>query len=465
MIDLSQSHSLFNLLLLYLRENIKKLDHLEIFILTPDDKQAVRLMNYFSSNANYFTAKNHNYFINYNLNFNCFYLDDIETIDNNQLLLTRPVLNEEVSLLEIIIYQVWSQLSPLDTLIKFIFLFPCEINNSCRGLFGITPLIVTIVHGSLDEVYQLLVLGADCKIASWNGMTPIEWAIKYDRQNIFQLLFIHQYSINSSFDLNFLYNNDSNNLKLITNDINYDLILQLLSRIIKQINQFNFNNKQLPESILIILPSYDHISTLRKRIIDSLSRSEFHCRIFCLYPNLPNSELDASIPSTSNNQIAIILSTINLESLIFDNIHFIINTGFNLNKMSSIFCSTNLYRVIPNSIKTNQIKDLFLEEKMPIIIYNLFRKDNLLNMNNNNIDLNRLTSDSMYHCIMVAKCLDFNNEKIDNLFQKMIIQPNPMIVSKTLSYLTVNIHFYYYYIHRVFFEAKIIIGIYFIIRI
>lgn len=87
-------------------------------------------------------------------------------------------------------------------MIEFVSTFPVLLNYQCFRLNGLTPLIVTILRGTIDQVYQLLSVGANVHLSSWNGMTPIEWAIHARRDQIFHLLMVHLAAVNESFDLN-----------------------------------------------------------------------------------------------------------------------------------------------------------------------------------------------------------------------------------------------------------------------
>ena len=303
-------------------------------------------------------------------------------------------------------FEIHSHDFDLNVMIDFISSFPVLINYECVQLNGITPLILTILRGSINEVYRVLAAGADCHLASWNGMEPIEWAIYAKREHLFHLLFVHYYATNDSFDLNlqhyyserFLscsmhsqeekqvdikpgtYEKKNSTPKPPLYDINYQLILRLLSGMIRQINQSTKKGEPMG-SIVVLLPSYNKISTLRKLIISDLSTLvDYPFTIFCFYPHLPNNELDIAVGllHSLQDQARVILSTFTLDSLLLKDIRYVINTGVQLEKVQSAFAPVSLYRLVSNQttdkLAEYQYYTNLFDRKSTIYFYNLFSK-------------------------------------------------------------------------------------------
>lgn len=385
--------------------------------------------------------------------------------------------------MERLMYEIYSRDFNLSVMIEFIGSFPALINYQCSQLNGLTPLVLSILRGTVTEVYRLLALGADAHLPSWNGMTPIEWAIHGKREEAFHLLFVHLYATNPSFDLNlsryytdrflsasanresFLeiipgsgYSRPANPVQPPLYSINTQLILRLLNGMIRQINHSTQHEASMGV-ILVLLPSYNSISTLRKLIISELaSNVEFPFTIFALYPHLPNNELEIALEMLKNtaSQVRIILSTFTLNSLLLPDIRYVINTGILLEKVQSAFSPVSLYRLISNRA-VDQIGDYrnyrqLFDQNAKVYFYNLFSRADVLNdgtgknevcedgdssRNANRAALNE--TDSIYHCIFSLKGLQLKSSNcatIRSAFSSMLNQPRPYILESTLGYLS-----------------------------
>lgn len=457
-IDVNDLTSLFfNLFLLYLKENVENLNHLNIIFLTQDSKCSKKMIDYFGPNVSHYSNMAEQNSINYNIsNLQYFFLDDLQQnlakYENQQQITTTTTTTTSIheNHSELIIFECWMENVEMNKMIEFFQMFPWQINYQCKRLDGVTPLITAIVYGNHSNVYQLLRMGADPCIPSMNGWTPIQWAIKFRRQQSFQLLFVHQYTTNESFDLNIhrLLNFSHHSIETVNNEskVNYDLILQLLYNMIKQLyhhnHHWNMMNRSSIGSILIMLPSYNHVSTLRKLIISSMIDIQLEFTIFCLYPNVPNNELDAGIEissSSSSNHIRVILSTFNVDSILFNDIYYIINTGNRLMKMPNAFSDISLFRMVRNP--TENVKTKFLlanNQNCPVIIWNLYRRnefsDHEFESMNNPFSIH--SNDSLYHCIFAAKCFKFKNTGcLMDIFNRMILPPNKEIIHRSLKFM------------------------------
>nr|XP_027198255.1 3'-5' RNA helicase YTHDC2-like [Dermatophagoides pteronyssinus] len=462
-IDVNDLTSLFfNLFLLFLKENIDSLKHLNIIFLTQDSKRSQKMIDYFGPNIFYSNMAERNS-IDYNIsNLQYFFLDDLQRISiaTNSCEIQHE--NEQVTTSihenhsELIIYECWIENVEINKMIEFFQMFPWQINYQCKRIEGVTPLITAIVRGNHSNVYQLLRMGADPCIPSMNGLEPIQWAIQFRRQQSFQLLFVHLYTKNESFNLhihrhlNFSNRQPQTTVNTSMNKsystsysvVNYDLILQLLYNMIKQLyhNHWSTMGQSSIGSILIMLPSYNHVSTLRKLIISSMIEVQVEFTIFCLYPNVPNNELDAGIEiSSSSNHIRVILSTFNVDSILFKDIIYIINTGNRLMKMPNLFSDVTLYRMVPNPTENMETKFLLANnQKFPVIIWNLYRRNEFFDyeIDSMNGPFSISSNDSLYHCIFAAKCFEFKNtDCLMDIFNRMILPPNKEIIYRALNFM------------------------------
>nr|XP_046916835.1 3'-5' RNA helicase YTHDC2-like isoform X2 [Dermatophagoides farinae] len=462
-IDVNDLTSLFfNLFLLYLKENMENLDHLNMIFLTQDSKRSQKMIDYFGPNVFYNNMADRN-LTNYNMaKLQYFFLDDLQpmsitstsSLENlNQIQqVTTTSIHENHS--ELIIFECWTENVEINKMIEFFQMFPWQINYQCKRIEGITPLITAIVRGNHTNVYQLLKMGANPCLASRNGLEPIQWAINFRQQQTFQLLFVHLYTMNVSFDLHIRrYLNFPHRPLSMTNPINnqsyhskvnYNLILQLLYNMIKQLYHNHWttmNQRSSIGSILIMLPSYNHVSTLRKLIISSMIEIQIEFTIFCLYPNVPNNELDAGIEisSSSSNHIRVILSTFNVDSILFKDVYFIINTGNRLMKMPNSFSDSTLFRMVPNPTENIETKFILANNQtFPVIIWNLYRRDEFFDYEIDSMEnpISIHSNDSLYHCIFAAKFFKFKNIGcLMDIFDRMILPPNKEIIYRALNFM------------------------------
>lgn len=457
-VDIDHNHFFFNLFLLYMKENFEQFHHMKMIIFARNRKQSMSLVEYFKPEkvdcVDYYQLflENTSSPPYPRIQFEQFYLDDLKNLFSNSIAV-KPFNTYHNQDLERLMCQISNGNSPLTSIIDFLRLYPSFVNYQCTNLNGITPLILAVMRGTVDEVYRILSFGANCHQTSSNGMEPIEWAFQRKNEDLFNLLFVHRYAINEAFDLN-LQGYYSPRFKLTQNseskliqkpsmyEVNYSAIIYLIENIIRKVSQTNVPGEPMG-SIVVLLPSYNKISTLRKMIISKLSSTVEHpFTIFCLYPHLPNNELDIAVDllNTIQDQLRVILSTFNLDSLLLRNVRCVINTGVLLEKVLSPFSSVNLYRLVSNQMvdkleEYQHYNQLFVSNQ-PISFFNLYSEQDVLNDKQSEMDLE---IDSIYHCIFASKLIKNNNEqesrKITDMFSKMITKPRKFIIDNTIQYL------------------------------
>ncbi len=434
-------------------------------------------------------------------------------------------------------------------MLDFISAFPVLINYQCRSMGGITPLILTVLHGRLQEVARVLAIGADARLASWDhypaggsggggGLEPMEWAINRRREDVFQLLYAHCYATSEAFDLHLEQyyagrfaaisqwppvevkvavvadkrgsssgsSFSSSSLAVArpssshphhfngaqpncpppfppqrqSYQVNYQLVLHLLGGMIRQIKGSTPAGAPLG-AILILLPSYSSISRLRKLLIGELSTTAEHqFTVFCLYPHLPNNELEIALgflASEQRSQVRIILSTLTLDSLLLADIRYVLNAGVLLKKVQSVHCAPGgCYRLLGNgaslaagggqnssstttTTECAQYNALFDHSSPKVYFYNLFWKGAIgqsggLEENGNGGSTRSASSssssaaaatgegDCIYQCIFALESLNLRSgnqkQSIRSLFQKMVSHPPLPIVDRTVQYLKVS---------------------------
>lgn len=385
----------------------------------------------------------------------------------------------------------------LKFMLEFVAAFPVLINYQCRALEGFTPLILTVLHGTLEEVARMLAIGADARLPSSgaNSLDPLEWAINARREEVFHLLFVHRYATSEAFELHLVQYYSARfwglacrppaelpvkkevvlkgSSTLAPNvtppkqpqsyQVNYQLLLHLLGGMIRQIKGSTASGQPLG-AILILLPSYSSISRLRKLLISELATSvEHQFAIFCLYPHLPNNELEIALnflASEERTQVRIILSTLSLDSLLLADVRYVLNTGVLLGKVHSAHCApASHYRLVGNgtSIETGSAQvstrygSLFDRRSSMVYFYNLFWKGEGGPTQNGDGKKNELDpfrtsssseSDCIYECIFALESLNLRSgvkgESIRSMFEKMVSHPPLAIVDRTVQYLKVS---------------------------
>ncbi|XP_055954066.1 3'-5' RNA helicase YTHDC2-like isoform X2 [Argiope bruennichi] len=197
----------------------------------------------------------------------------------------------------------------------------------------VSPLMLAAGRGNIDVVEQLLVLGASIHIKSTNGWTAVDWAIQFGHKEIAELLTTNQWKTENS-------EQKSNNaldgqLEIQEEDkllldaythsvdeekIDHDLILCLLSRIYASHEE---------GAVLIFLPGYDDIVTLRDRIIsENETKPEIRVMLFTLHSQMQSSDQKRVFRPVLPGVRKVILSTNIAEtSVTINDVLFVIDCG------------------------------------------------------------------------------------------------------------------------------------------
>ncbi|CAH1403730.1 unnamed protein product [Nezara viridula] len=201
---------------------------------------------------------------------------------------------------------------------------------------GISSLMVAAARGSAEVIEQLLALGANLLLEASNGYSAIKFAECFNRVEIVDILRAHETLLAvSNFDSNTneiaverkLSDVDKELLELYHCSFNDNFIdMKLLMVLISQIHVENINKG----SILVFLPGYEDIMTLKELLISEERRMSQKTKvlILMLHSNMQTSEQKLVFKPTPINTRKIILSTNIAEtSITIDDISYVIDTG------------------------------------------------------------------------------------------------------------------------------------------
>ncbi|XP_015929708.1 3'-5' RNA helicase YTHDC2 isoform X2 [Parasteatoda tepidariorum] len=197
---------------------------------------------------------------------------------------------------------------------------------------NVTPLMLAAGRGNIDVVEQLLVLGASIHIKSSNGWTAIDWANQFGHKEIGELL-ASQWNIDNATQN--VPDPSDNQLELPEEDkllldaylhsvdeekIDHDLILCLLERVCGSHEE---------GAVLIFLPGYDDIITLRDKIYSDLHYvAEHRAMIFTLHSQMQSSDQKRVFRPAPPGVRKIILSTNIAEtSITINDVVFVVDCG------------------------------------------------------------------------------------------------------------------------------------------
>ncbi|XP_061703653.1 3'-5' RNA helicase YTHDC2 isoform X2 [Syngnathoides biaculeatus] len=205
---------------------------------------------------------------------------------------------------------------------------------------GVTPLMVTAAQGFLTQMEQLLIMGANINLKASNGWTALDFAKHFQQVDAVDLLqsyvafkrmedqkmsTVVHYSSTDDQDRASTENQDL--LKLYHHNfddefVDLDLIMNLLHKICSTTTD---------GAVLIFLPGYDDIVSLRDRILYNDERfSAFSNRyqVFTLHSDMPSIEQKKVMKKSPLNVRKIILSTNIAEtSITINDVVFVIDSG------------------------------------------------------------------------------------------------------------------------------------------
>uniref|UniRef100_A0A8C2L053 RNA helicase n=1 Tax=Cyprinus carpio TaxID=7962 RepID=A0A8C2L053_CYPCA len=200
---------------------------------------------------------------------------------------------------------------------------------------SVTPLMVSAGRGFLSQMEQLLSMGANANIKASNGWTALDWARHFNQTEAVDLLESHIWCVEAgqldeaslvqtaASELN---PEDQELLKAYHHSfddekVDLDLILHLLFTIYQSSDE---------GAVLIFLPGYDEIVSLRDRILFDDKRFTDHHRfqVFILHSSMQTSDQKKVLKNTPKGVRKIILSTNIAEtSITVNDVVFVIDSG------------------------------------------------------------------------------------------------------------------------------------------
>ncbi|XP_042579270.1 LOW QUALITY PROTEIN: 3'-5' RNA helicase YTHDC2-like [Cyprinus carpio] len=201
---------------------------------------------------------------------------------------------------------------------------------------SVTPLMVSAGRGFLSQMEQLLSMGANANIKASNGWTALDWARHFNQTEAVDLLESHIWCVEAgqldeaslvqtaASELN---PEDQELLKAYHHSfddekVDLDLILHLLFTIYQSSDE---------GAVLIFLPGYDEIVSLRDRILFDDKRFTDHqqrFQVFILHSSMQTSDQKKVLKNTPKGVRKIILSTNIAEtSITVNDVVFVIDSG------------------------------------------------------------------------------------------------------------------------------------------
>lgn len=199
---------------------------------------------------------------------------------------------------------------------------------------SVTPLMVAAGRGCVDTTERLLNLGANLSIRSVNEWTALDWARNMNQTECTELIEAYVKSFDCSLQSE-EFRNDENQAPISEDDkmlldvyhhtfndenVDYDLLQSLIVHI---------HTKMPPGSILVFLPGYDDIVTMRDRINSADKMNDrMRFNLFTLHSNMQTSDQKRVFVRSPHGTRKIILSTNIAEtSITIDDVVYVIDSG------------------------------------------------------------------------------------------------------------------------------------------
>ncbi|XP_034047713.1 3'-5' RNA helicase YTHDC2 [Thalassophryne amazonica] len=201
---------------------------------------------------------------------------------------------------------------------------------------GVTSLMVAAGRGFVEEMKQLLVMGADVNTVSSSGWTALEFAMHFQQADAVDLLkssmaLGEQHKLDESalescgtIELSAEEQEllDSYHRSFDDDRVDLDLILNLL---------YNICTTSSDGAILIFLPGYEEIVTLRDHILcddQRFSTLSERCQVFTLHSDMQTLDQKRAMKNSPPGIRKIILSTNIAEtSITINDVVFVIDSG------------------------------------------------------------------------------------------------------------------------------------------
>ncbi|XP_015520709.1 3'-5' RNA helicase YTHDC2 [Neodiprion pinetum] len=199
---------------------------------------------------------------------------------------------------------------------------------------SVTPLMVAAGRGCIDTTERLLNLGANLNIRSVNEWTALDWARKMNQVECAELIeaYMKTYDCETAYedvplDKNIPISEEDKMLLDVYHhtfndeNVDYDLMFSLILHI---------HTKMPYGSILVFLPGYDDIVTMRERINAEEKRmsERFRYNLFVLHSNMQTCDQKRVFRPSPQGTRKIILSTNIAEtSITIDDVVYVIDSG------------------------------------------------------------------------------------------------------------------------------------------
>lgn len=199
---------------------------------------------------------------------------------------------------------------------------------------SVTPLMVAAGRGCLNTTEQLLNLGANLNLRADNEWTALDWARNMNQTECAELIEAYMKTYNCSFQSGAMAQtkdasiSEENKLLLDVyhhtfddDNINYDLLLQLILYV---------HLKMPLGSILIFLPGYDDIVTMKEKINNEEKEMNQGLRynLYVLHSNMQTCDQKKVFKPSPQGFRKIILSTNIAEtSITIDDVVYVIDSG------------------------------------------------------------------------------------------------------------------------------------------
>ncbi|XP_045156414.2 3'-5' RNA helicase YTHDC2-like [Mercenaria mercenaria] len=196
----------------------------------------------------------------------------------------------------------------------------------------VTPLMIAAGRGFIDIVEQLLAIGADPTVKSSNDWTALDWAKKFEQTDIIALLEAHMLACEIGPEHEDLDVDEDSSLseedkKMLTvyqhcwddDKVDIELAKSLLYIVV---------STQPDGAVLIFLPGYDEIISLRNRIEDDDKFSNIRYSMFLLHSSMQSADQKKVFKPAAPGIRKIILATNIAEtSITINDVVYVINSG------------------------------------------------------------------------------------------------------------------------------------------
>ncbi|XP_078314413.1 3'-5' RNA helicase YTHDC2-like [Crassostrea virginica] len=199
---------------------------------------------------------------------------------------------------------------------------------------SLSPLMIAAARGFAAIVEHLLSFGANVKLKSSNDWTALDFAKKFNQEEVMEMLqaYMIEYEMEPSDDTSssntdlarVLSEEDKELLSLYQHSFDDDrvdisLILQLLVKILSTSKE---------GAILVFLPGYDDIVTLRETIVDSMIMEKFRYMLYTLHSSMQSNDQKRVFKATAQGVRKVILATNIAESSItINDVVYVIDSG------------------------------------------------------------------------------------------------------------------------------------------